>query len=308
MRKSAICSLIIASAFIAPAGLAQENQAVEVGNSQKEFPESVTSTSDGTLYAGSMMAGVIFKAAPGATSTEPFIAAQTEGPAGVSGVYADEANQTLWACYVDLATFAGGEAQPSVLRSFDLASGTLKNSYGFTGPSFCNDIATTADGTAYAADTVGARVVRAAPDATSLEDWVQGENLAGIDGVSFGPDGMLYANSVTANKLLRIDIDANGAAGAVTELTLSEEIKGPDGMRFGEDGVLYLAENANGRVDAVTIEGDNATITPLPGPAYDFAAAVTKVGDTLWVLESKLGKMGGEEDPGAFYIHPVALQ
>ena len=105
-----------------------------------------------------------------------------------------------------------------------------------------------------------------------------------------------------------IDIGADGTAGAIIELTLSEPLKGPDGMRFGDDGVLYLAENAAGRVDAVTIDGDTATIAPLPGEAYDFPAAVTKVGDTLWVLESKLGLLGKEEDPGTFYIHPVSLQ
>jgi sugar lactone lactonase YvrE len=305
MSNSRIYTILAASALLVSAASAQDIAKVQIGDGAMEFPESITSTADGTLFAGSITKGVVFRAAPGATATEVFIEAPAEGPSAILGVYADEANGTLWVCYADMAAFSGAEAKPSALRSFDLASGAAKSSYSFEGPSFCNDIATTADGTAYAADTLGGRVVRTAGDV--LEDWVVADNLAGADGLSFGPDGMLYVNSVTTGKLLRVDVGADGAAGAITELTLSEELKGPDGMRFGDDGVLYVAENAAGRVDAVTIDGDNAVVTPLPGQAYDFPAAVTKVGKTLWVLESKIGKLGGADDPGVFYAYPVAL-
>lgn len=305
MFKS-LTSGLAASLVLVSAVSGQEK--IEIGAGAKEFPESITSTADGTIYAGSVTQGVVLKGAPGAAVSEVFVPPPADGPTAVLGVFADEANGTLWACYADMAAFAGGEAKPSVLRSYDLASGELKGEFTFSGPSFCNDIATTPDGTAYAADTLGSRIVRTIAGSNALEDWATAENLAGADGLSFGPDGMLYVNSVTTGKLLRIDMGEDGAAGAITELSLSEALKGPDGMRFGDDGILYLAENAAGRVDAVAIEGDTATITPLPGEAYDFPAAVTKVGDTLWVLESKLGQLGGSEDPGMFYAHPVALQ
>lgn len=308
MLKSRFYSILAASALLVSAASAQDLAKVQIGDGAQEFPESITSTADGRLYAGSVTQGVIYKAAPGATTTEVFIAAPGEGPSAVLGVFADEANGSLWACYADMAAFGGGESQPSVLRSYDLASGAVKASYAFNGTSFCNDIVTTPDGTAYAADTMGGRIVRTVAGSDALEDWAVAENLAGADGLSFGPDGMLYINSVTTGKLLRIDVGSDGVAGAITELQLSEPLKGPDGMRFGDDGVLYLAENAAGRVDAIAIDGDTATVTPLPGDVYDFPAAVTKVGDTLWVLESKLGKMGGTDDPGAFYIHPVSLK
>ena len=308
MLTSRFHSILAASALLVSAATAQDLTKVQIGTGTQEFPESITSTADGTLYAGSMTQGVVFKAAPGATTTEIFIAAPAEGPSAILGVFADEAKGSLWVCYADMAAFGGAESKPSMLRSSDLTSGAEKGSYSFEGTSFCNDIATTADGTAYAADTLAGRVVRTVSGSDMLETWVADENLAGADGLSFGPDGMLYVNSVTTGKLLRVDVGSDGAAGAVTELTLSEPLKGPDGMRFGDDGVLYLAENAAGRVDAVTIEGDTATITPLPGDVYDFPAAVTKVGDTRWVLERKIGKMGGAEDPGAFYAYPVTLQ
>jgi hypothetical protein len=158
MHKNALFSAVVLTGLIASGALAQDLQSVQVGSAQKEFPESITSTSDGALYAGSMTLGVIYKAAPGAASAERFVAAQIEGPPGISGVFADEANQTLWACYVDLDAFGGGDSKPSVLRSFDLATGAGKASYTFAAASFCNDIATTADGTVYATDAVGGGV------------------------------------------------------------------------------------------------------------------------------------------------------
>lgn len=304
MKRAVFYASLPVLVLMASAAFAQEATKVEVGSAQ-EFPESVTSTNDGTLFVGSITQGTVLKAAAGAAAVEPFIAKPTEGPSSVLGVYADEANGNLWVCYADMAAFAGAESAPSVLRSYDLASGAEKSAYTFDGTSFCNDIATTADGTAYAADTIASRVVRV--NGNKLEDWATGEGLAGVDGLSFGPDGHLYVNSVTANKLIRIDVGADGASGAMTELKLSEEIKGPDGMRFGDDGVLYLAENAAGRVDAVTIDGDTATISPIASEVFDFPTAVTKAGNTLWVLEAKIGKLGGAEDPGTFYVHPLAL-
>ena len=306
MSKSRFYSILAVSALLASTATAQDAAKVLIGEGAMDFPESITSTADGTLFAGSVTKGVVYKAAPGATATEVFIKAPEAGPSAILGVYADEPNDNLWVCYADMAAFSGAESKPSALRSYDLTSGAAKADYTFDGTSFCNDIATTADGTAYAADTLAGRVVRTVGN-SKLEDWAVAENLAGADGLSFGPDGKLYVNSVTTGKLLRIDIGSDGAAGAITELTLSEELKGPDGMRFGDDGVLYLAENAAGRVDAITIEGDKATVTPLPGDVYDFPAAVTKVGKTLWVLESKISKLGGTDDPGKFYAYPVAL-
>jgi sugar lactone lactonase YvrE len=271
------------------------------------FPESLTSTADGTLIVGSVGTGQIYKAAPGATTADSWIAAATDGPTSVLGVYADEANKTLWACYSDLALFAGAGGKAAVLRSYDLTSGALKTSVRLGEGTFCNDIATTADGTAYAADTAGGQVFKIAPGATTAEPFFKDAALASLDGLSFGPDGSLFLNGVSTNKLFRLTI-ADGKPGTLTELKLSQDIKGPDGMRFGDDGVLYLAENGNGQVDAVTIDGDNATIKVVGKDGWDTPTAVTKVGSTLWVLEAKFSKMQTPDQAGSFYAYPVELK
>ena len=290
------------------AALAQEAPAqIQIGDSQREYPESITSTADGAIYSGSLRDGTIYVALPGETQATMMIPSPTTGPAASFGVHADEANNMLWACYADMASFTGA-GEPSVLRGYDLTSGAESIAIPLDGKTLCNDIATAADGTAYVADTIGAAIYRVEPGASEATIWAQDEAMAGADGLDFGPDGALYVNSVTTGKLFRIDMADDGAAGAITEIAVSEPLTGPDGMRFGPDGKLYVAENALGRVSELTIDGDTATLRALPGPAYQFPTGVAFVGDTLYVLEAKLDTLGAEADPGAFSVYPVSMQ
>lgn len=284
---------------------AQDLAKLQIGDNQKVFPESITSTADGTIYAGSLLTGLVFKGAIGDAMATAWIQPVTEGPPSIAGVYADEKSGLLWACYVDLAAFAGGAALPSMLRTYGLADGVLKNTYALPDKSFCNDIATAADGTAYIADTTGARVMRLKPGASELETWVTDAALGGVDGISFDASGAMYVNNVMTGKLYRVGIGADGAAAGLTEIATSAPLKGPDGMRFGDDGKLYLAENGAGQVDALTITGDTAEVKVLHG-GFDTPTAVSKTGNTLFVVEAKFSLMQAA-DPGQFFVYAVPL-
>ena len=284
---------------------AQDLAKLQIGDNQKVFPESITSTADGTIYAGSLMAGLIFKGAIGDAMATAWIQPVTEGPPSVAGVYADEKSGLLWACYVDLAAFAGGPALPSMLRTYGLADGALKNAYSLPDKSFCNDIATAADGTAYVADTTGARIMRIKPGASDIETWYTDAALGGVDGISFDASGAMYINNVMNGTLLRIGIGADGGTTGLPQIAPTTRLKGPDGMRFGDDGKLYLAENAAGQVDALTITGDTAEVTVLHG-GFDSPTAVSKTGDTLFVGEAKFSQMQAA-DPGQFFVYAVPL-
>ena len=304
MKTSIVTLAVAAAALFATGAMAQDK--VQIGD-KMVFPESITTSADGTLYAGSMAGGQVFKGAPGATTTTQFIAPETDGVTAVLGVYADDKAGLLWVCNADPAAFAQKPFKGSVLRTFSLADGSLKASYPMGDGSFCNDTTTAADGTAYVADTFGAKVDIVKPGSTTIDTWFADKALAGIDGISIGPDGAVYVNNVMSSKLYRIPVGADGKPGALTEITTSSPLKGPDGMRFGDDGKLYLAENAAGRVDEVTIDGDNATIKSLKD-GLESPTAVSKNGSTLWALEAKIDKLGGKDDPGPFYIWPIALQ
>ena len=67
------------------------------------FPESITSTSNGTLYVGSLGHGNVSRIAAGTTTVEEWIKPGTGGLNQVLGVFADEKGKTLWVCSNNLA-------------------------------------------------------------------------------------------------------------------------------------------------------------------------------------------------------------
>jgi len=87
MKYSVTVLAVAATTLLVSGAMAQDK--IQIGD-KMVFPESITTTSDGTLYAGSFTTGAVFKAAPGAATATQFIAPLTEGATGVIGVYADE--------------------------------------------------------------------------------------------------------------------------------------------------------------------------------------------------------------------------
>lgn len=237
--------------------------------------ESMTSTADGALIFGSMSKSEVFRAAKGAASAEIWIKPGTNGLQRILGVFADQRSGVLWVC---------SSGTPTSLKTFDLASGAPKGSYDFPGGTgTCNDIATASDGTVYATDTTGSRIVRLPKGASALEVWSADPKLAGgIDGIALGDDRTVYINTFFTGRLVRIAIGPDGKAGAITELNLSKPISRPDGMRFLEKDTFLLAEGA-GRADRVTIHGDNAIVEVLK-EGLEGPRAVALTGDTVWVL------------------------
>ncbi len=273
---------------------------------EKPFPESLTSTSDGALIIGSITKSEIFRAPKGAATAEVWIKPGTNGLQRILGVFADQKSNTLWVCSDKVAP----NGAPSALKTFDLKTGAPKGSYDFPGDnSLCNDIAIAPDGTAYATDTIAARVMRLKKGAGALDVWSKDAKLAGADGIAFGDDNTIYVNSVSAGKLFRIPVGKDGSAGAIVEIKPSQPLSQPDGMRTLARNQFLLIEGA-GRLDHVTIDGDNAKIEVLKD-GFNGPTAVTRTGNIAWVLEGKLKYMNDpkfkDQDPGPFKVYPVPL-
>jgi sugar lactone lactonase YvrE len=279
------------------------------------FPESLTSTSDGTLYAGSFNLGGVMKAAPGGTA-EIFIKPGDGGSRSVLGVLADEKSGTLFVCSNDLSAMGvtgPGDSKGASLKTFDLKTGAAKGSFALKdAKSLCNDIAVGSDGTAYITDSFAPNIYSLKPGATALDVWATDPLLApakdgvGLDGIAVGADGDLYVTTYIPAKLFRIAMK-DGKAGSVTELKPSRALDHADAMRAHGDGFL-LIEGA-GRLDRVTVKGNEAAIDVIKD-GFAEPVSVTQIGDSGWVAEGKLSYLIGsnaKKDPGPFALKPVAL-
>jgi hypothetical protein len=240
-------------------------------------PESVTAAPDGSLILGSASKPVIYRAAKGATQAHVFIDASSEGAVTFLGVLADAPTNTLWACQI----MGVGNNRHSILRSFDLVTGTAKLRWALPGEiNLCNDFTLGPDHALYVSDTLASRIWRLKPGAREGELLIQDRTLDGIDGITF-LDGVLYANNVISNNLYRIPLDGSGKAGTPEQIWPDHPIKGPDGMRAAH-GKLFVAENQNGRASMITVNGDHATVTTVLD-GLNRPTAIEPASDTLWV-------------------------
>jgi sugar lactone lactonase YvrE len=288
-------------------------QTAPIGLPDKSFPESVTSTRDGTLYAGSFSLGGVVRIVPGG-KVEPFIQPGAGGSRSTLGVLADEKSGILYACSNDIAGVpSSGDTKGAWLKIFDLGSGALRSSFPLPDPkSFCNDIAIGGDGTAYVSDSGAPNVYGLKPGSAALEVFATDPVLApakdgvGLDGIALGSDGNLYVTTFIPAALFKIAV-TEGKAGAVTALKPSRPLDHADAMRAFGDGLLLI--EGNGKLDKVTIKDDTAEIETIKD-GFSEPVSVTVVGNTAWVAEGKLSYIIGgnkQKDPGAFELKPVAL-
>jgi sugar lactone lactonase YvrE len=275
------------------------------------FPESITSTPDGTLYAGSVK-GNVYRAAPSSNTAIPWIRHSPEnGILTILGVLADQASNTLWLCSAPNSFGPERSAGVTALMAFDLASGMQKGRYDFPAPAgVCNDIAVAADGTAFASDTGNGRIFMLAPGASELVLFGSDPALVGIDGLAFSSDGILYVNNVRSNQLIRVARNNDGTMGALTILKLSLQLGGPDGLRLLDGNRFIQAEGTIGRIHIAEVEGDTATIAVLDDSLVS-SPGVTVVGNTAYALESNIQYLLDpklkSQQPDAFWIKAIAL-
>jgi len=129
----------------------------------RAFPESFTSTVDGTLFIGRLGDGGIVRANSRTGEVVVFVAPGESESRSILGAFADDAANTLWACSNDLSALGGlssGGDSGSALKGFDLRTGAAKRSVPLPGAhAFCNDIAVDSsgevDGEQYIAVTSG---------------------------------------------------------------------------------------------------------------------------------------------------------
>jgi hypothetical protein len=295
------------SGLISPPPAASAQPAQIIIDDTRVFPESLTSTATGTIIIGSLDHGTIYRALRGTAKATPWIAAASDGLTRTLGVFAHDPSNTLWVC----TNHPDTDVNKADLKAYDLKTATLKAHYPFPGGGFCNDIAIGRNGTVYATDTRGGRILSLKRGAGALTIWGADDKWKGIDGISMLRNGSVLFNNVRENQLVRVEVKSDGTSGRAVLLDLSQLISGPDGMRSLPDGRLILAENKAGKIDIVTVKGNRAQIDTIKDGFKFTPTAVTVVGRTAWVLEAKFAYRNDpamkDKDPGEFGATAMAM-
>ena len=283
-RYLAACGALVISLSFAPATFAAEILIADA----KSQPESLTMAPGGVLIVGSASSPFVYRVRPGFTA-EKFIDASAEAPGTFFfGMLADAASNTLWTCQLTPVPNTTPAQRHTTLRSFDLTTGAPKIRWNLPGENnVCNDFAIGPDKALYITDTVPGRIFRLPAGASTAELYLEHRTLNGVDGITF-LDGTLYVNNVFFNKLYRIPVDANGKPGPPVDIWMDQPVKGPDGMRAAK-GKLIVAENGSGKISALTVNGDKASVTVIKD-GLDTPTGVEPVGDTIWIAERGAGK------------------
>ena len=302
---------IAAAAAVLASGAGAAPATVELPGA-RAFPESVTSTADGTLYVSNIDGGGVLRIRPG-EAPATFIAPGAFGTRSTFGVLADEAAGLLWVCSNDASAIGlpgPSKVEGSWVKGFDLATGEGKVSARLPGPkTICNDIAIGPDRAPYVTNTLAPQILRLTPDQKAMEVWAEDPALApdggpGLDGIAFGGDGSIYVDKYGSGDLLRVAV-ADGKAGAVTRLATSPPLKLPDGLRPLGGGTFLLAEGG-GQLDRISVDGDRVEVEVLRD-GFIQATAVTVVAGTAWVADGQLSRLQGQAPALPFRLHAVPL-
>jgi hypothetical protein len=288
MSRSNIRHLILSAALVLTFAQAATANDILIGDAKSQ-PESLTVAPGGVLIVGSASSPFVYRVKPGSTTAEKFIDASAEGPGTFFfGMLADGSTNTLWTCQLTPVPNTTPAKRHTTLRSFDLNTGAPKIRWNLPGDdNVCNDFAIGPDKALYITDTFPGRIFRLAPGASTAELYLEHRTLSGVDGITF-LDGVLYVNNVVYNKLYRIPVDAAGKPGTPVDIWIDQPIKGPDGMRAA-NGKLLVAENGSGKISALTITGDKASLTVLKD-GLNTPTGVEPAGDTIWIAERGAGK------------------
>ena len=312
-----LVALAASLSWLMPARAADRTEITFPGD--HAYPESITATSDGTIYAGSLYEGGIFRVPPGAATAERWIKPGANDSMTTLGVFADERSGTLWVCSSNLGAFGvpppGGE-KPVALKAFDLKSGARKGSWPLPGgKSLCNDMVVGADGAVYVADSFQPHILKLPPGGSALEVWASDPRFGGegpcLDGITIGQDGNLYANTYSTGRLFRVEMGQGGKAGQIAQLKTTPGFEHPDGMRaYGRNGLLVVEGADAGRFDIITLSGDNAEVKTVRG-GFKQPVSVWQIGNTAWVLEGQLATLFDPPEkrgkPGPFRAYAVPL-
>jgi sugar lactone lactonase YvrE len=181
--------------------------------------------------------------------------------------------------------------------------GSLTRLPGTGAIGFPNGVTLDKRGHVYVTDTARGAIWRVPADGGPAAVWYESALLQGTGafnfGVPLGANGIAYrqneivAGNTERSRLVRIAIEPDGSAGAVSVLAESPALLGVDGLAFDVHGNLWAAVIAQSTIVRVSSSGAISTIaTAADGLDWASSIAFGKTGE-LWAVNYAIGPPGG---------------
>lgn len=233
-----------------------------------------------------------------------------------AGLALDTKRNTLWVAVTDPGAAARSgpttQGKLAAVAAYNATTGTRIAYFDlgklFDGSHFANDLTLDTAGNVYVTDSFSPVIYRIDTSGKATvfaqSDRFKGENF-NLNGIVAHPDGYLLVNKHNSGELFRISI---ADPTQIELVTLPETLKGADGMVLREAGRITLVQNsgADRAIDLVSTDGwKSATITRVEKSVLTFPTTATKVGNKLFIMNSRLDSL---LTPGAPKVSSFVLQ
>ena len=300
------------------AGPSTQGADPETGATRPSLPSSIVAERGGfvpegiefdetgqRILTGSLTEGSIFEIHPdgrvSAVITDPELVSSV-------GIEVDEPRDRLLVANSDRSVFEGAGTGQAKLGIYELSTGRriamvdLAASAVDAGQElshFANDVAVSADGTAYVTDTMAGIIYQVDLDhSASVLYRPDASEPLGYNGIEVHPAGYLLV--AAGSELWKVPL---GNPAGASPVALPEAITGQDGMVWTADGRLAIVSNLAERVVVLT-SGDDWATAELAGVAtfQPQATTVAVVGEELYVIHPHFA------DPDPPSVTRVTLQ
>ncbi|MCM2475529.1 gluconolaconase [Rhizobium sp. CG5] len=281
----------------------------------KNYAESMSwSARQNRFFVGSVTHGTIGTVSPDG-AYKPFVTDETL--VSTVGILVDDARNTLWAANSDPG--AGTRTTPATqgklagVAKYDATTGQRLAYYDLGalsgGPHFANDLALDEQGNAFVTDSFAPVIYKidAAGKAIIFAQSPLFKDADGfnINGIAYHEGGYLLVGKYNSGELFKVSI---ADPTDVQKVKLPEPIKGADGFHLFDGKHLFVAVNLGADKTVELVSGDNwktATIARDVKSTASMPTAPTRVGDDVWVLNSRLDTLF---DPKADKVSDAVLQ
>ena len=263
---------------------------------ERVFPEGIT-VEDGSYYVSSTTDGTVYRGSLRGSTAEVFLPGGTDGRTTARGLAATE----------ELLLVAGGPT--GTLFVYDRETGRFLGSFSAPG-AFLNDVRVARNGDAYATDSTRDVVYRIAADA--LRSGSGRLELFSPGSTGNDPVGAFNANGIAISQDGRYLVVVQSDTGRLYRISTQDRsvqqidlggatVRNGDGIVL-QGRTLYVVQNATATVSEVHLSGqltEGRLVQTVSDPSFAFPTTAAIAGGRLLVVNSQFDR---RTDPRPFTV------